>query len=109
MKEFGPDDFLGLDVFVSLNAEFLQIEAARRAVGRPVQLVQLDLSAGMATVPTAAFINIIERNLDRLAGAGRPAQMEATKTWLGEDRDAAWLDYRDVNRWFASLAVLRQM
>jgi len=108
MRVFGPDDFLELSVFESLEAEFVQLEAARRAAGRPVTLLRLDLSAGIATVPTPQFINVIEQNLLRLAGNPRPAGMQGTRNWLGEDRDWRWLNYRDVNRWFESLEILRR-
>jgi len=105
---FGIDDFLDLSVFERLNVEFAQIAEIRRAAGRAVDVQLLDLSLGLGVVPTAEFINVIERHLDRLAGAVPPVGMGRTKVWLGEDRDEAWLDYRDVNRWFSSLTALRR-
>ncbi|MCL2168862.1 MAG: hypothetical protein FWB74_02425 [Defluviitaleaceae bacterium] len=93
---FSERDFLEVSVFDELNRGFAEI-AALRGVGG---ILPLDLAAGTATVPTAAFINTIERNLERLGVAG-------TKVWIGEDRDAQWLSYRDVNRWFEGIESLR--
>ena len=101
MVKFSKDDFLNLDVFERLNAEFSRL-AAVRGVGVPL----LNLSAGIATLPLPAFINTIERNLDALARATPTATIPPTKTWLGEDRDGAWLNFEDVNRWFESLVII---
>ena len=101
---FGANDFLEVAVFERLNELFAEVGGIRG-----VAAVPLDLSQGMATVPTAAFVNVIERNLDALARGAPPAGMESTKTWLGGDADEAWLDYRDVNRWFDSLERLRRI
>ena len=94
---FIADDFLEVAVLERLNELFAEVAGLRG-----VALTPLDLSRGTATVPTASFINTIERNLEQLGAAG-------TKVWLGEDSDAVWLDYRDVNRWFNSLELLRRI
>ena len=93
---FSERDFLEVSVFEELNGLFAEAAAALGVLG----VVQLNLAAGVATVPDVQFINTIERNLERLGA-------DDTKTWLGEDRDAQWLSFRDVNRWFESLEKLK--
>ena len=84
------EDFLTIEVL-------RELDAAMRAAGiaRGVAITPLDLSAGTTTMPTAAFVNIIEENLRHLGATD-------TRIWHGEDRDSPRLDHTDVNRWFAS-------
>ncbi|MCL2855946.1 MAG: hypothetical protein FWE21_10105 [Defluviitaleaceae bacterium] len=66
----------------------------------------LDLSKGIYTLPTADFINGIERRISQLAAQTPHLDLPAAKTWQGGADDAAWLNYNDVNRWFASLKTI---
>ena len=90
-----PDDFLSLQVLQDLSDGFVSAGAS-----------PLDLSLGIATLPTAEFINQIERRLDALAGASPPQGWQATKTWRGGNNDDRWLDFNDVNRWFDNLHLI---
>jgi hypothetical protein len=99
--KFTDRDFMGIEVFERLDEEFVALSAR---LG--VDVLRLNLAAGVATIPCFEYINIIERNLDRLSAAVPDVDIAPTKTWLGEDKDEAWLDYKDVNRWFESLNKL---
>ena len=90
-----PDDYLSLEVLQDLSDGFVSAGAS-----------PLDLSQGIATLPTAGFINEIERRLDASAGSSPPQGWQATKTWLGGNRDDRWLDFNDVNRWFDNLNLI---
>ncbi|MCL2575124.1 MAG: hypothetical protein FWE33_01700 [Defluviitaleaceae bacterium] len=77
------DDFMSIEVFEGLNEEF-----------RRLGIDELDLSADERLIPTAEFINGIERRIG------------SDKVWQGENRDMSWLDYNDVNRWFGVLKMM---
>jgi len=90
--QYTKNDYMTIEIFERLNAQMMQAGARLGIEG----IVPLDLSQGAELIPTAEFINQIEQNLKRLGAAN-------TKTWYGEDKDEVWLNYQDVNRWFASI------
>lgn len=100
---FTADDFLTIEVFEQLNREFAEVAGRRGATG----VVQLNLVQGFATVPDAAFINRIERNIDQIAARAPHIRIAQTKVWQGGANDRVRLNFNDANRWFASLASLR--
>ena len=107
MQKFTPNDFLNIAHIVQLNNEMQSLAALRNEViGGNTNMGTIDTSAGVFTVPTPEFVNVIESNLEVLS-AGVDVGIEPRKTWLGEDRDVVRLDYRDVNRWLDSLRILR--
>lgn len=99
---------MDIDHMRQLNTEFTAVAQLRNNVlGGITPITMLLVGPGTLTVPTPQFVNTIERNLDELAAGTSVAGLEPTKTWLGEDRDGRFLDYKDVNRWFESLRLLR--
>jgi len=97
-------DFMRLEYIV--NAVANQHEVASlffSALDRRVVIHDPDMSAGAYTIPFPDLVNIIEDNITALSAGGyRPPDMEPTRHWLGEDSDAPFLSYRDVNRWYVS-------
>jgi hypothetical protein len=108
-KVFTRQDYLSIEDIRALNTEMAALAALREdifgAVATPV--VDINTVHGINTVPTPNYINQIERNIDALAGAAPPAVMEPTRTWLGENRDVPGPSFRDANRWFESLVLIR--
>ena len=102
------EDFMSIDHMRQLNAEFESLEDLRKRIfGTDAGITLINVAQGTQTIPTPQFINIIERNIDTLTGATPLYGMEPTKTWLGESRDLEFLNYKDVNRWFESLNLIR--
>ena len=101
------ESFLTPDMVTAINNETttLAMFIVMRLGWQP-PLVLPEVVRGTLTVPTAEFVNRIERNIDSLARDIRH-MVPATKTWLGEDRDAEFLSYKDVNRWAESLGIIR--
>jgi len=105
---FTRDDYLSIEDIRELNTEMAALAALREEIfGLAVPVVNINTGAGMNTTPTPQFVNQIERNIDVLAGGAAPGAMEPTRTWLGEGRDVPLLSFRDVNRWFGSLVLIR--
>lgn len=90
-----PEDTLSVEILQDLSHGFTLAGAE-----------PLNLSAGISTIPTADFINQIERRLDALAGQSPPQGWQGTKTWRGGNGDNNWLDFSDINRWFNNLEIL---
>ncbi|MCL2376303.1 MAG: hypothetical protein FWC76_02790 [Defluviitaleaceae bacterium] len=109
-KVFTKDDYLSIEDIRELNTEMQALAGLREEIfGANLGAVRnLDISLGVTTMAGMDFINQIERNIDALAGTAPPAGMEPTRTWQGENRDAPLLSFRDVNRWFGSMAIIRQ-
>ena len=104
----GASDFMRVEYMLRLNGELAALRAAVLArFGVTLATTVVPVAGGEASPLLASHINIIERAIDDLAGVVRPEGLQATKTWRGENRDASFLDYRDVNRWFESLAIIR--
>ena len=101
-QRFTADDFLNIEDFRQIEDEIAKIANKRGVLVQP-----LDLSQGVATIPMASFINIIEKNISALTEGLSIDGLEPTKTWMGEDGDENWLDYKDVNRWFDTLEIIR--
>ena len=107
-KTFTRHDYLSIDDITTLNTQMTTLAAKRREIlGEDAALSTLNTSMGVTTMATVDLINQIERNIDALAGAAPPAAMQTTRTWLGEARDVPLLSFRDVNRWFESLALIK--
>ena len=111
-KVFTRHDFLSINDIMSLNTEMQSLARLREdifGVGQGGGVVRnLDTHLGAYTMASADFINQIERNIDALAGTVPPAGMEPTRAWQGENRDALLLSFRDVNRWFDSVTMIRR-
>ena len=111
-RTFTRHDFLSINDIMDLNTEMQALARLREdifGVGQGESVVRnLDTHLGINTMASADFINQIERNIDALAGTVPPVGMEPTRTWQGENRDAPLLSFRDANRWFASVAIIRQ-
>ena len=73
---------------------------------RNVFLIEPDLSRGIETIPYIELFNAIETNLNHLVATDFVPGMELTKTWQGGLSDDAFLDFRDVNRWFRTIRLL---
>ena len=103
MQKLTENDFMTLDILNRLSTELNELAERKGVAITGLGAIDQNL------LPTAAFINNIERNIDNLAAATPPAIVPKTKTWLGlgEGKDEKWLDYNDVNRWFESLAIIR--
>jgi len=107
-RTFTRHDHLSIEDIRVLNAEMAELATLRTEIFEaPVQFVSLNTNQGVTTIATPSYINQIERNIDALAGGAPPVGMQPTRTWLGENRDAPLLSYRDANRWFGSLALIR--
>ena len=104
-KVFTRHDYLSIEDIRELNTE---MQALALALGVLAQVSNLDTDLGTSTMATPALINQIERNIDVLAGAALPAEMQPTRTWQGENRDVPLLSFRDVNRWFESIGIIKQ-
>jgi len=107
-RTFTRQDYLNIEDIRALNVEMTELAGMRASIfGADTPVVGINTATGAATMPTPAFINQIERNIDALAGAVPPAGMQPTRTWLGEGRDMPLLSFRDANRWFESLRLIR--
>jgi len=106
-KVFTRDDYLSIEDIRRLNEEIMAVAALRREVVGDVGVVNIVTNMGTATMATPEYINQIERNIDALAGGVPPVGMQLTRVWLGEGRDVPFLSFRDVNRWFESVALVR--
>ena len=114
MTEWTPvtaSDRMSISVMDTLNEHFEHVADVFAAeLSHVVPLRTIDTSAGILTMPTAAYINRIEDNIRDLSANGyHPSEMPAPKNWLGEDLDSPRLSYRDVNRWFESIGELINM
>ena len=108
-KTFTRQDYLNIEDIRALNTEMAALAVLREEVfGVPMPVVNISSAMGVLTIAVPDFINQIERNIDALAGTAPPADMQPTRTWLGEGRDVPLLSFRDANRWFESLALIRQ-
>ena len=68
----------------------------------------IDTNAGYQTQPLPEYLNLIERNLDYLQSAITwDVNRQASRTWLGEYDDVPAFSYRDVNRWFHDLLIMK--
>ena len=109
-RTFTSQDYLSIQDIRALNTEMAALAALRESIfgALAVPVVNINTAMGMTTIPTPDFVNQIERNIDALADGAPPVAMQPTRTWLGEGRDAPLLSFRDANRWFESLALIRQ-
>jgi len=108
-RVFTRDDYLSIEDIRALNTEMAELATMREEVlGAAVPVVNISTTQGINTMATPDFINQIERNIDVLAGGAAPGAMQPTRTWLGENRDVPLLSFRDANRWFESLRLIRQ-
>ena len=106
---FTSQDFLSIEDIMALSTEMAALAQMRGAIlGLAAPVVNINTGMGVLTMATPDFINQIERNIDALAGSAPPAAMQRTRTWLGEGRDVPLLSFRDANRWFESLVLIRQ-
>lgn len=106
----GAEDFMDIEYIRRLDEEFLELAALREEIfGERGDVWGLGLftSSGDSALATVAFMNRIERNIDALAGIAPPEGMKPTRVWRGGNLDREFLDFRDVNRWFESVAVIR--
>ena len=108
-RVFTRQDYLNIEDIRALDMEMAALAALREEIfGPAAAIAALNTGQGAATIATPDFINRIERNIDALAGAAPPEAMQPTRTWLGEGRDIPLLSFRDANRWFESLSLIRQ-
>jgi len=107
-RVFTRHDYLNIEDIRALNTEMAALAALRESIfGAAPPVVNVATNQGVMTMATPDYVNQIERNIDALAGAAPPPGMQPTRTWLGENRDVPLLSFRDVNRWFESLRVIR--
>lgn len=102
MRRFTGDDFMSHEIIAELNRQMQEL-----ALMRGVSIISLATGQGILMGATIHFFNSIERNIDALAGSSPPMGMQPTRTWLGEYNDVPLLSYRDVNRWFESVELIR--
>ena len=109
-RPLGAEDFMDIEFIRRLDGEFLELAGLREEIfGERGDVWGLGLFtfSGVSALASAAFMNRIERNIDALAGVVPPVGMQPTKIWRGENLDREFLDFRDVNRWFESVAIIR--
>jgi len=73
---------------------------------RNVFLEEFDMTGDIRTIPWKELFNAIETNLNHLVATDFVPGMEFTKIWRGGVEDSKFLDYTDVNRWFATIQLL---
>jgi len=73
---------------------------------RNVFLAEYDITGDIRTIPFKELLNAIETNLNHLVATDFTPGMEFTKIWRGGIADEKFLDYTDVNRWFATIQLL---
>ena len=108
-RTFTRQDYLSIEDIRVLNTEMAALAALGEEIfgAMATPIVNINTAQGINTMPTPSYINQIERNIDALADAAPPAAIQPTRTWLGENRDVPRLSFRDANRWFESLRLIR--
>jgi len=106
---FTPADTLELaDLEALYTRQAALAETFRTRLHRPVWLTPPDLQWGVYTPAYASLLNVLENNLRALYQSRSTGEIEPARTWLGIERDKPRLSCKDVNRWFATLAILTQ-
>lgn len=75
----------------------------------PINLNYIDTSLGIASIPYSQYINLVENNLGILFNYTPWKFLNKVYIhWQGEYRDTRLFSFLDVNRWFNSLAYMKQ-
>ena len=108
-RPLGRDDFMKVEYIEWISGEMETLRRMAEALfGRQLPAVFIPVAGGEAAVVLVSHINAIEAGIEQLGQlVGPPAEMKPTRIWRGEDKDDPFLDYRDVNRWFESLRLIR--
>ena len=108
---YTAQDYLTIDIIDKVYDEQLTLQELMVVLlDRRVELVKVDTSKGVYTIPYPELINTIEYNIDLLsAGEYRPQGMQSTVVWQGGFADARRLSYMDVNRWFDSISKITEL
>ena len=108
-KPLCAQDFMRHEYIEWINDELRALQQmALQIYGREMPQRWMPLVDGVESRVLAADINQIELGISDLANLVQPAGMLPTRQWRGENRDDPLLDFNDVNRWFGSLALIRQ-
>ena len=106
-----PNDNMTIEIYNEAYTRQISVsQLFYNLLQRSVSLIEPNTTPGLLTVPFAALINIIERNIDTLAADGyMPQEMKSTRNWQGGENDDPRLSYFDVNRWFESMELLERL